>query len=385
MTQTPRRTRERDRLRDPETGEWDMDEVKHRSKGWIAVLVALFVVFGGLWFVGNRAWDAWMDFRTQDDYFGAGVEDIEVTIPRGANMSQVATILQEADVVKSSDTFRRYAQTRPDESARVQAGTYRMRTQLSSQSAFDRLVDPSFIIRNMIQLREGQRLTEQVAAMAEATKLPQEDFEAVLADPGQLGLPEYAQNRPEGFFFPDTYELPAQPTAVDVMKMTVDNFKRVSNEIDFEARAADSPAGDPYTALIMASVLEREANRQEDRLKVSRVFYNRLAQGMALQSDATVAYANGITGRVWTNDAERQLDSPYNTYLPANAGKLPPGPITSPSRAAMEAALEPVEGDWLYFVPINLDTGETVFNTDYNEHLKAVAQLQEWCTTSDKC
>ena len=82
---------------------------------------------------------------------------------------------------------------------------------------------------------------------------------------------------------------------------------------------------------------------------------------------------------------ERKLDSPYNTYLDKNAGKLPPTPISSPSEDAMQAAVAPADGNWLFFVVVNLDTGETVFSDTYDQHLKAVAQFQEFCKTSDKC
>ncbi len=114
----------------------------------------------------------------------------------------------------------------------------------------------------------------------------------------------------------------------------------------------------------MASLVEREAVTNEDRAKVARVFYNRLEQGMPLQSDATVAYANNITGRVFTTDAEREDRLPVQ-HLPQVTGwQAAPGPITSPARAAMEAAVNPAEGNWLYFVVVNLDTGETEFNDD---------------------
>lgn len=380
----PRR-RQRDRLRDPETGQWDMDEVRYRSKGWVAVLVALAVIGGGAWFFGGRAWNALIDLRTKEDFIGAGVEDIEVEIPRGSSMRGIGQILEEAVVVKSGETFRRYAQSRPEEAATIQAGNYRMRTEISAAAAFERLLDPAYLVRNVIQLREGQRLTEAVASMAEQTGLPREDFEAVLADPTPLGLPAWSKGNPEGFIFPDTYEIPATPTAVGVMTMTVSHFKTVSAEIDFEGRAAQSPAKAPYTALIMASMVEREANGAEDRAKVARVFYNRMAAGMPMQSDATVAYANNVTGRTLTTPAERTIDSPYNTYHASTAGKLPPGPISSPSRGAMEAAVAPAEGDWLFFATVNLDTGETEFNADLAGHNRSVAKLQEFCKTSDKC
>lgn len=380
----PRRARE-PRLRDPETGEWDVAEVKHRTKGWVAVVLALVIVFGGIWFVGGKAWDAWMSFRTKDDYIGAGVDPIQVEIPRGATMTAVGKLLEEKDVVKSADSFRRYAQSRPDESSRVQAGRYNMKTQMSVIAAFDALLDSNNLVRNTMQLREGQRTSEQLAAMAAATKLPVEEFQAIAKAPGNLGLPTWANGNVDGFLFPDTYELGSTPTAEGTMKITVDNFNNVLERNDWVTQATNSPAKDPHSALVMASLVEREATTTEDRQKVARVFYNRLAKGQALQSDATVAYANNITGRVTTTPEERKLDSPYNTYLDKNAGKLPPTPISSPSEDAMQAAVAPADGNWLFFVVVNLDTGETVFSDTYDQHLKAVAQFQEFCKTSDKC
>ena len=122
--------------------------------------------------------------------------------------------------------------------------------------------------------------------------------------------------------------------------------------------------------------------RDEDYPKVARAIYNRLDDGMALQSDATVAYANGLSGEVFTTAEQRAVDSPYNTY--ANTG-LPPGPIGNPGETTIDAALHPADGDWLYWVVVNLKTGETVFSNTYAEHQQAVEQLQEYCAHSDAC
>lgn len=381
----PRRARKRDTLRDPETGQWDAAEIRHRLKGWAAVTVALAVLAGGGWFVGNRAWQAFMDFRTKEDYISvAGTEDVQVTIPARSTMAQIAQVLVDGNVIKSSDTFRQYARSRPDEAAKIQAGTYKMRTEISAQSAFDRLLDPTNLVRNMLRIDEGLRLEETLAQISERAKIPQEELQDVVASPGELGLPEWANGRVEGFVYPETYEVGGSPTAQTVLQIPIAHFKKVAADLNFEERAAQSPAGDPYQALIMASIVEREASSDEDRLKVARVFYNRMAQKMPMQSDATVAYANNTTGRVATTVAERQIDSPYNLYLDKNAGQLTPTPITSPARSALEAAVAPADGNWLFFVVVDLDTGETVFSDTFEQHQVAVNRWQAWCEQSEQ-
>lgn len=372
-------------IRDPETGEIDPKELRHRAKGWIAVAVALAVVFGGVWFVGTKAWNAWDDFRQRVDYASTtGEADVEVTIPKGANMAQVGKVLQEANVVKDATTFRKVATGRPDDVKKIVYGRFKLRTLISSDAAMDMLLDPARQIRNLMRLPEGQRLTLQLEAMAKASKLPVEEFQAIAKNPKDLGLPAWAKNNAEGFLFPDTYELGEDPKAIDVMKIPVANFVKVAAELDFENAAAASPAKDPYSALIVASIIDREVFRDEDRAKVARVIYNRLEKKQPLQLDSTVAYANNLQNTVWTSGANREINSPYNTYLPANAGKLPPGPISAPSRKSLEAALAPADGPWLFFVPINLETGETEFNETLDQHNASLAKLQAWCTASDE-
>ena len=139
---------------------------------------------------------------------------------------------------------------------------------------------------------------------------------------------------------------------------------------------------DRWKTILLASVVQREAGLKDDYPKVARVFLNRLAQGWKLQSDATVAYANNLEGTVWTTQAQRDNPSPYNTYVHTG---LPPGPIGSPGEKTIEAALNPADGSWLYWLVVNLRTGETRFNTTYEGHLKDKAVLQEYCKTSDAC
>ncbi|MFT3969705.1 MAG: endolytic transglycosylase MltG [Micropruina sp.] len=365
-------------LRDPETGRWVPKEVWYRVRGAIAVVLSLTVLIGGGWFVYSKVHDAWIGYRTTEDYIDpAGVADVVVEIPQGSSINKIADILLAADVIRTAKAFERAAGSDPN-ARKIQYGLYKLRTQIPAKTALAMLLDPANQIKNQFQIREGLRLSEVITSLAASTKVPENDLKAALKDRKQFGLPSWIGPSNEGFIFPDTYNLPLKPTAVSVLKLPIDQFKKTVQDLAFEERA-NAMGRKPYDVLIMASIIEREVFRNEDRAKVARVFYNRLEKGMPLQSDATVAYAAKKTGTVWTTKKERKSKSPYNTYVHTG---LPPGPITAPAKKAMEAALSPADGDWLYFVPINLDTGETVFSSTLAEHQKATAQLQQWCLAS---
>lgn len=371
-------------IRDPETGKLDLKEIWYKVRSALAVLLSVAVLGGGGWYVYDKAQSAWLEYRTAEDYIGNGVAPVEVTIPKGATLSQIADILVLADVVKTKKAFTREAAANGDVS--IPYGRYNLKTQLPSKVALAMLLDPKNIVHNRMTLREGLRLSQQVTAMSKATNIPVKEFQAALKDWKKLGLPTWAKRGAEGFVFPDTYELPDKPKAAGVIKLATAQFNKIAEKLDFE-EGAQTLGYSPYQVLVMASIIEREAGtNDEDRPKIARVFYNRLERGQKLESDATVAYANKITGRVFTTDAERQLDSPYNTYLYKG---LPVGPIASPSQKSLEAALNPAEGDWLYFTVVNLDTGETLFANTLDEHAANGQKLQEWCLASqanrDKC
>ncbi|MBK9696795.1 MAG: endolytic transglycosylase MltG [Propionibacteriaceae bacterium] len=366
-------------LKDPETGRWIGKEIWIRVRSGLAVLLSLSILMGGTWFVYSKGWNAWMEFRTAEDYIGEGVQPVEVTIPKGASVSEISDILVEAGVIKAAKAFDREAAANAD-STSIQAGKYLLKTQLPAKLALAMLLDPKNIMRTNMTLKEGQRLSQMVKAMSKASGLSEKKFNDALKNWKKLGLPTWAKNGAEGFLFPDTYELPEKPNATKVIKLATAQFNQVADDMDFEA-AAKKAGTSAYKALIVASIMEREVFRADDRPKVARVIYNRLKAGMNLQMDSTVAYAVGKTGSVWTTEAERQVDSPFNTYLHPG---LPPAPISSPARKALEAAVTPAEGDWLYFQPVNLETGETEFNATYEGHLVSVAKLQAWCTASDE-
>jgi UPF0755 protein len=366
-------------LRDPETGKFDYKEIWYKVRAAFAVLLSLAILGGGGWYVYSKGHDAWLEFRTAEDYIGNGVDPVQVTVPKGATLREISDLLFAANVVKTAKAFDREAKANAD-SKTIQVGKYNLKTQLPAKTALAMLLDPKNIERNRVTLKDGVRLSQQVTALSKATGIAEKNFNAQLKDWKKLGLPTWAKNGAEGFIFPDTYELADKPTAANVLRLATDQFNTVATDLNIED-GAKALGFSPYQVLVMASIVEREAGMNDaDRPKIARVFYNRLAQGIPLQSDATVAYANNITGRVSTTDAERALKSPYNTYYVKG---LPVGPITSPSRKSIDAALHPADGDWLYFAVVNLDTGETEFNPDKTGHDASVAKWQAWCNQSD--
>ena len=218
---------------------------------------------------------------------------------------------------------------------------------------------------------EGSSLKKTLAILlATKGKIDSEDLAAAVADPSNLGLPAYAHGKVEGFLFPATYDVDPSTTAEDQLKAMVTRWKQAAADSDLVA-ASKKAKLTPYEVLTVASLLQAEA-QPKDFAKVARVIYNRLDKDMPLQLDTTVLYALGRSG-THLSPEDLQTDSPYNTYK--NKG-LPPTPINSPGQQAINAALHPAKGNWLYYVTTNLKTGETKFTNSYQEFLKFKKELK---------
>jgi UPF0755 protein len=323
--------------RDPETGEIDYKEVGYRARSAFAVILSFVILVGGGWFLFSKAAAAWKDYSTADDYEGTGVNPVVVVIPKGANSSKIAELLVAAGVVKSTKAFNHAAAANPN-SKQIQAGKYNLKTQLPAETALNMLLDKNNLARNWMTLKDGRRVEQQIPVIAKAANLSEAEVAAAVKDWKNLGLPTWAKNGLEGFLFPETYEIPDGGNAQAVIKVATTHFSDVATSLNLEAGASAVKLS-PYQVVVLASIVEREAGTNDaDRPKIARVFLNRLQQNRKLESDATVAYANNITGRVFTTDAERALKSPYNTYYVKG---LPKGPITSPSKKSLEAVLHP--------------------------------------------
>ncbi len=306
-----------------------------------------------------------------NDYVGSGTGSVSITVSRGESLTQIGTTLQAAGVVKSVEIFISAAANN-EQSGTIGPGVYAMQLQMSGESALLLMLDPASRAASRLVLPEGLRLGETVALASSATGLPATDFEQVLENPDALALPSWSESRPEGFLFPATYDLVGDENAESILNALVKRFNKSAISIDLESRAAQA-GRNPYEVLIVASLLEGEVT-PEDFAKVAAVVYNRLEAKMPLQLDSTVSYALGIDELELSAD-QLKTDSPYNTY---EVTGLPPTPINSPGEAALEAALSPAKGKWLYFVSVNPDTGETKFAKTFERFLKLKAEYRAY-------
>ena len=315
-----------------------------------------------------------------DDYSGQGPGKVVIEVPEGANGQQIADILAKKDVVKSAEAYYQVSLNDP-RSQSIQPGFYELRKQMSAKAALGALVDKKNRVEGRVAVPEGASVDQIVGLIEAGSEISKKDVVAALDKPKSLGLPQDAANNPEGYLFPATYTVEPGTSATDLLKQMVRKSVDVYTSLDIDTRAQ----GLGYSAaeiITVASLLEREAQRDEDYPKVARVLYNRLDKDMPLQLDSTVQYVSKRKGDVFTTPEERDNPSKYNTYKHPG---LPPGPIGSPGEKTIEAALKPAEGSWLYFVTVNLETGETVFSDNNDEHSKAVVKLREYCKGTDVC
>jgi UPF0755 protein len=359
---------------DPEVPPSHSKEIARTAKGCFAVFVAAAVLVLGGYFIWDKTSTFLSTFGEIPDYPGPGKTKILLDVPEGASLDVIGGILVERDVVKSTKAWDRAVRSE-ERATSVQAGRYLMKTQMKAIDALRLLINPgSSKIRLQFTIPEGLRLSAQVDALVKGTKIKKSAYRAALDKPKTLNLPKYAKQHPEGFLFPNTYELTADSTATSTLRQMVDQYKAVTREIEFEADAKKLKRT-PYEVLIVASIIEREVHREEDRARVARVIYNRLDKDKKLELDSTVTYAENLKTTT-TTPKDRQSKSKYNTYRYKG---LPPGPISAPGKAALEAAANPEKGKWLYFVTVNLDTGETKFAEKQADFEKIRLEYQSWC------
>lgn len=331
------------------------------------VLVLLIVGGGSALAMGGAAKLKEMFHSTSaGDYPGPGSGSVQIEVVSGQSVAGIARTLKAKDVIKTVDAFLQLANTEPGSSS-VQPGFYAFKRKMSAADALTTLLDPSSRIQARVTLPEGLRLDETLKKLAKDGKLRLADLQKQLKNAKPLGLPDYAKGNPEGFLFPATYDVAPDATAESTLKQLFQAYATAAAKAGVTRTKRT-----PYDIVIIASLVEAEARHPADFGKVARVVYNRLAQGMPLQFDSTVNYALNADKQIVTNK-DLGVNSPYNTYKHTG---LPPGPINSPGVAALQAAVNPTPGSWIYFVTTNPKTGETKFASTYAEFLKYKNELQ---------
>lgn len=297
-------------------------------------------------------------------------ELITVEIPEGAAADQVGEILVDAGVLDSALTFQ--AVTRVDARAsQIQPGTYELRAGMDTGEILDRLTESQAVPVFSVTIPEGLTVEQTLDRIAEAEGSPFEAEELREALAGVAlpmwvpeDLPENAEPF-EGLLSPNTYEFRADISAQELLNELV-------SQTDNYLQSLDIDEDEMYDTLIIASLIEREVRVAEEQRTVSSVIANRLREDQTLNIDAAVLYATSMDGG--EPEVDTDIDSPWNTYR--NAG-LPPTPIAAPGRGALEAAADPADTDFVYYVVCDVETGAHAFTQTLDQHNQNVAQYRE--------
>ncbi|MGH3744972.1 MAG: endolytic transglycosylase MltG, partial [Mycobacteriales bacterium] len=298
-------------------------------------VLILVVILGLGAYAGSRALHLGGGSGSAKDYAGEGSGSVTVLVDDGDSVTAIGTTLVRDGVVASVGAFQTAAAA-DSRATSIQPGSYRLHRKMSAANALSLLLDPASRVQSSFTVPEGTSIAHLPDLIARTTKLSAAEVTAALAKPAALKLPSYADGKPEGFLFPATYQVQPGAGATQVLQQMVARFEQTAAATNLVARAAALGLS-PRQVIIIASVIQRETAAPGDGPKVARVFYNRLAAGLGLGSEFTVAYSG--------NDPT----SPYNTYT--NKG-YPPGPYDSPGQVAISAALHPAAGDWRFFVTL---------------------------------
>lgn len=328
----------------------------------ISAIAAIVVVAAGLFAVVDR-----IRGPQYEDFVGGGSGEAIVEVIAGDSLTDIGRTLEQEGVVKDYRKFAQVSANTPGATS-IAPGFYSLRQQMSALEALTLMLDPSSRLVNRIVIPEGTRLTRIVALVAGALELPESQVSDALKE---VTLPSYAKSA-EGYLFPATYETAPSESALTALQSFVDRFTVAAARVDLVSKAA-ALGRTPHEIVTIASIIEAEVD-PKDFGKASRVIYNRLERGMKLQMDSTVNYALGGSKLMFTKD-QLQTKNPFNTYV---IDGLPPGPIGSPGEAALEAALAPEPGDWLWFVSVDPDAGETKFASTESEFFRYREQFQQW-------
>jgi UPF0755 protein len=369
---------------------------RNRATVWLGVLVVLAVIAAGVWFGLTQVLG--IDLGGYDDYSGPGERDVVVEIPDGASTGVIAARLHDDGVVASTKAFVKAAEGNTQVLG-IQPGFYVMRTHISGKDAVTKILAPDSR-KGRLEIRGGYQLDDitkpdggvepgiikrlSTASCAQlngaSTCVSIDDLRKVAetGDLASLGVPDWAvpdasklepKRRLEGLVLPGVYDVKPGSTAQEIWQKVITESATRLQATGMPKIAADTGFS-AYQVLVMASLIEKEGIKK-DFAKVSRVTYNRLLKGMKLEYDSTINYVLDRPA-IRTKPDDRARAGAYNTYANTN---LPPGPISSPSAEALQAAAKPADGNWLFFVRCQKD-GTSCFAENAQQHEQNIKQAQ---------
>jgi UPF0755 protein len=353
-----------------------------RNRRWLRWFLYLLgiVVLASILFAGTVG----LKLAREINPTGAPSDPVTFTVNENDDLTSVAQRLEAQGIIVDSGTFEWFV-NRDDEEARLVLvpGNYLLKPRDNIGDIIKRLGTPPELTFTKVVYPEGFTLRQMSRRLGESiTDLNGDTFFQAASDGTVRSdiAPEITNL--EGLLFPDTYEFAGNQTETDVLQTMVDLMERVGRQEDLTALAYKQGLTG-YQALIVASIVEREAQTDDDRFKIARVIYNRLALGMPLEVDATLFYGQPPGTEF---DVLKATDSPYNTYLYPG---LPPTPIANPGRASIRAVLNPSPNppsgdpiclelpdsdpcDYLFYVLSPANDGSHVFAATYEQHLRNV-------------
>ncbi len=344
-----------------------------RIGGAIAVVFVLgFVVVGGASYLGRQVGQAIGDDSTPDAPVNVepGIE-VTVEVPSGSTAKEIGAVLAANGVVKSAIEFE-VAVRNAEAASDLKAGTYSLTTLMEPAEVVAILVVGPVSDVYRLTVIEGLRVDEILASISQTTGIPFEELEsALLSGDVTTSLVELSDEPSltdwEGLLFPDTYEFSLSADATSILQRMASTMEQRVNSVDWST--VEALGLTPYDGIIIASLVETEVLLDIERPTVSSVIHNRLGLGMKLDIDATVLYALGTRDIA---EFDREVDSPYNTYL---VGGLPPTPIAAPGRASLEGAANPEVTEYLFYVLSDLE-GHHAFGVTLDEHNANVAKAR---------
>ena len=324
----------------------------------LGLLIVLGIAGAGVWIWASLYWP-YQDFPSSGVY---------VDIPKGASRRSIARILADQGVVRSRWVFEGLTRARPRRT--LDAGEYFFDHPVTGFEVFDALANGRVYVRELL-VPEGYSMFDIADLVEQQGFTSREDFLAAARDPAPIR--DLAPQAPslEGFLFPATYQFPRHPSGRDMTAAMVKRFRQEWAGI--EAQSGQAEAGPVEKTVTLASLVERETPKADERPQVAGVFTNRLRQGIPLQCDPTAVYALELAGEYGgkLKASDLQFESPYNTYRHTG---LPPGPIANPGQASLRAALNPQPSDYLYFVA-NTEGGH-FFSKTLAEHDRNIVRYR---------